>query len=67
MCTTRVYHSGGRNPLMLQQVLVLQQVLGDQGFLVGLVPRRGLEPPRLAALVPETSASTNSATWAARR
>src|SRR5512132_2882917 len=32
-----------------------------------LVPRRGLEPPRLAALVPETSASTNSATWAAWR
>ena len=31
-----------------------------------LVPRRGLEPPRLAALVPETSASTNSATWALR-
>ena len=29
-----------------------------------VVPRRGLEPPRLAALVPETSASTNSATWA---
>ncbi len=29
-----------------------------------LVPRKGLEPPRLAALVPETSASTNSATWA---
>src|SRR5262245_45223709 len=28
-----------------------------------VVPRRGLEPPRLAALVPETSASTNSATW----
>ena len=32
-----------------------------------VVPRRGLEPPRLAALVPETSASTNSATWALRR
>ncbi len=29
-----------------------------------LVPRRGLEPPRIASLVPETSASTNSATWA---
>jgi hypothetical protein len=32
-----------------------------------VVPRRGLEPPRLAALVPETSASTNSATWAGRQ
>src|SRR6266550_6950379 len=31
-----------------------------------MVPRRGLEPPRLSALVPETSASTNSATWACR-
>lgn len=28
------------------------------------MPRRGLEPPRLAAQVPETCASTNSAIWA---
>ncbi len=31
-----------------------------------LVPRRGLEPPRLAAHGPEPCASTNSATWARR-
>ena len=31
-----------------------------------VVPKRGLEPPRLSALVPETSASTNSATWASQ-
>ncbi len=28
------------------------------------VPKRGLEPPRVAALVPKTSVSTNSTTWA---
>lgn len=34
--------------------------------LLFMVPRRGLEPPRLAAHGPEPCASTNSATWAGR-
>src|SRR5512141_3470184 len=33
-------------------------------MIVLLVPRKGLEPPRCYSLVPETSASTNSAPWA---
>ena len=31
-----------------------------------MVPKRGLEPPRLAALPPQGSASANFATWAHR-
>ncbi len=31
------------------------------------MPRKGLEPPRSYSRVPETSASTNSATWAFRK
>lgn len=34
------------------------------GIFYFLVPKRGLEPPRLAALPPQGSASANFATWA---
>ena len=33
---------------------------------LNLVPKTGLEPARCYSLVPETSASTNSATWASQ-
>src|ERR1700753_1977369 len=36
----------------------------EVGFFNHLAPKRGLEPPRLAAHGPEPCASTNSATWA---
>ena len=54
--------------LFLRSVVALSKtickILITHNQSTALVPRRGLEPPRLAALVPETSASTNSATWA---
>src|SRR5690606_18400345 len=34
---------------------------------IDLVPKGGLEPPRLSSLPPQGSASTNSATWALAR
>ena len=53
-CTTDLYH----------QVLFSQYKLLKNQEIFQMVPGRGLEPPRCYSLVPETSASTNSATRA---
>ena len=37
---------------------------GRKADIVGLVRKKGLEPPRRKALEPKSSASTNSATFA---
>ena len=58
MCTSPVYQ---RERQKAQQLLELSE---NAAVLCVMVPRRGLEPPRLAALLPESSASTNSAIWA---
>ncbi len=39
-------------------------LLGTNFRFASLVPRRGLEPPSLAAYAPQAYAYTNSATWA---
>jgi hypothetical protein len=53
----------GRAP----DVLTSSHLFGSEDELRALVRSRGLEPPRLAALTPQASASTNSATTARPR
>ena len=48
---------------MATQSTLIKQMKYYENF-KKMVPRTGLEPARLAALAPEASASTNSATWA---
>ncbi len=44
-----------------------QKALTNQSFMLFVVPRKGLEPPHLAAPEPKSGASTNFATWASGR
>ncbi len=54
-----------KKPHPKQTATTLRPNPGHTGVCVRLlVPRKGLEPPRLAAPEPKSGASTNSATWA---
>ena len=46
---------------MVQNLKEKSQILENQGFAILLVPGAGIEPARIAPLVFETSASTDSA------
>ena len=41
-----------------------KKALEKQELILSLVPRKGLEPPRIATPEPKSGASTNFATWA---
>lgn len=55
--------SKGKNEAVAKTARAVEENLAFNDA-IKLVPRRGLEPPRLAAHGPEPCASTNSATWA---
>ena len=50
---------------LVSELTALRNKKSPPTSLEGFVPRKGFEPSHLAALLPESSASTNFATWAA--
>ena len=57
-----LFNSGGA--AVVQKAKRKMQVFENQALAFCLVPRAGIEPARIAPLVFETSASTDSAIWA---